>query len=258
MILAAASSTSSFFVQVTTAIANLFGKMDGLAHPKELMKVLQDLPVAMAGVLLAVGLVCLLAGCKVYRSVVILIAALTGLVVGFQLGAVVDAELIVAVCLGVLLAVVAWPLMKYAVAIAGGLAGAFMGANAWTAAMAVVYRHEAHPPTVDAHWVGALVGLMMLGLLSFILFEISVLLFTSISGAVLALMGTLALLLQIPAFHDTIEQGIHNAAILPMMVVVPTVIGIVFQHHHGGLKATKKPPVAKNPKAPAGAMPKPA
>ncbi len=256
MLAAAVSPTGNYLNEATTAIANLFSQTDSLAHPTELMKKLQALPAAIAGVLLAVGLVCLLSGCKMYRPVVIFIAALTGLVIGFQLGAVVDAELIVAVCLGVLLAVVAWPLMKYAVALAGGLAGAFLGANAWTAGMEIVYHHKT--PPVDAHWIGALIGLMMLGLLSFLLFEISVLLFTSISGAVLAMMGTLALLLQVPAFHDTIISEIRNPAVLPLMLLVPTAIGIVFQHHHGGLKMTKKPPVAKSPKAPGGAVPKPA
>lgn len=246
------------FAEITAAIANLFSQVDGLAHPAEMVHKLQQLPIVLAGVFIAVGLVCMLEGFKLYRWVVIAIAAVTGLVIGYQLGQAVQAEVIVAVCLGVLLGVVAWPLMKYAVAVAGGVAGAFIGANAWTAGAIILQKSGhawANPSTA---WAGALMGLVILGLSSFILFEVSVLLFTSISGSVLAVMGILALLLQVPTFQQSLASGLSNPVIMPMLVIVPAVIGLVFQHHQGALKATKRPPAPGGAKAPSGAQPKPA
>ncbi|CAN0052854.1 unnamed protein product, partial [Ectocarpus fasciculatus] len=55
-----------------------------------------------------------------------------GSLAGYWLGLSIQAPpLIGAGCVGVLLAVLAIPLMKYAVAVLGGLSGAFIGANLW-------------------------------------------------------------------------------------------------------------------------------
>ena len=67
-------------------VANLFGRLDALAHPGELVTNLQQLHIAMAGVFIACGLVCLLQGFRLYKSVVIIIAGITGLSMGYQLG----------------------------------------------------------------------------------------------------------------------------------------------------------------------------
>jgi len=234
--LLAQQSSGGTLGDTASTIANIFGSLDALAQPKELMDHLQQLPIVLAGVFIAIGLVCLLQGFRLYRMVVLIIALVVGLAVGYRLGQQVQAEIIVAVCLGVLLAVVAWPMMKYAVAAAGGIAGAFIGANMWVA-FATEMNRNGHQ-LITEPWVGALVGLMALGLLSFILFELTVVLFTSLSGAVLATIGIMALLLQVPAFRDSIVQYISDKpVILPMLVAVPTVIGLVIQQQHGGMKA---------------------
>ena len=230
-------------------IAHLFDRVDILAQPDQLMAKLANLPVVMAAVFVAIGLVCMLQGFRLYKGVVILIALITGISVGYKLGQTVEAEVIVAGCLGVLLAVVAWPLMKYAVAVAGGLAGAFIGANAWTGFVAQMSSHG-FTLNEQTPWIGALFGLLTLGLLSFILFELAVVLFTSFSGATLCVLGIMALLLQI----DGLREGITNSLakkpmIVPMLVIVPAVIGLVLQHQFGGLKKTPPP---KKAGAPAG------
>jgi len=235
------------------AIAGLFDRLDMLAQPTELVEKLQQLPVVMAAMFVAVGLVCLLQGFRLYKAVVLLIALITGVTVGYNLGHHVQAEVIVSCCLGVLLAVVAWPLMKYAVAVAGGLAGAFIGANAWTGFVAQMsdlgFTLNAQTP-----WIGALFGLLTLGLLSFILFELAVILFTSFSGATLAVLGIIALLLQIDALREGITNGLADKPmIIPMLVVVPAVIGLVLQQQLGGFKK-----LHDAGGAPAGAKPDPA
>ena len=97
---------------------------------------------------------------------------------------------------------------------------------------------------------------MALGLLSFILFEVAVLLFTTFSGSVLAVMGVLALLLQIDSVRTSLTTSIKSPIVLPMLVLVPAVIGLVYQHQKGAIKATKKPSGSAPPPKPAGAVPK--
>ena len=218
------------------ALAEVFSRLDALAHPDELLPRLAQLPVVLAGIFVAAGLVCLLQGFKLYKGVVIALALLVGLAVGYRLGQIVEAEMIVAGCLGVLLAVLAWPLMKYAVAIAGGVAGAFMGANAYAAITIEAAKHG-HNLDPSLTWVGALGGLMVVGLLSFLLFQVAVVIFTSVSGSVLAVLGIFALLMQVPGWGDGIVRGLTNSPIvLPLLVIVPAVIGLVLQQQRGALK----------------------
>jgi hypothetical protein len=86
-------------------------------------------------------------------------------------------------------------------------------------------------------------GIIFFGLLSFILFQLSVVMFTSFSGALLAVIGTIALLLQVPAWRESIANALQaNPLVIPVLVIVPAVIGLVIQHHWGGLEesAAKK------------------
>jgi len=222
-------------------IPKLFDRLDALAHPDTLLNTLQQTGWVLAAIFVAVGMTCLLQGYKFYKWVVVLTALALGIAVGYKLGQHIQAEVIVAGCLGVLLAVVAWPFMKFAVAICGGLAGAFLGANAWTAIASQVNANAqaiSLPP--EAYWAGALIGLVVLGLLSFILFDLSVVVFTSISGSTLAVLGIIALLLQVPAWQTGITDAIRaNSLIVPMLVAVPAVIGLVLQHQMGGMRKSE-------------------
>ena len=219
-------------------LPRIFERIDALAHPDTMIDTLGQTTWVVGAIFLTVGLLCMLQGYKLYKGVVLLTALGMGIVVGYKLGQHIQAEVIVAGCLGVLLAVVAWPFMKFAVAICGGLAGAFLGANAWSAIsthLSSVSESINLPP--DAYWAGALCGLLLFGLLSFILFELSVVMFTSVSGSVLAVMGVIALLLQVTAWHDSIASSLKsNPLIMPMLIVVPAVIGLVIQYHFGGLQ----------------------
>lgn len=235
--------------QTTTAIARLFSRLDALAHPDALIRNLEQLHIVLAGVFVAAGLVCMLQGFKLYKGVVLAIAMITGVSLGYTLGQQIKAELIVAGCLGVLLAVVAWPLMKYAVAVAGGIAGSFVGANTWTAMANQSTRFTEMPLSPDAYWAGALMGLILFGLLSFILFELSVVLFTTFSGSVLATIGIIALLLHVPAWNAGVSNALRaNPLVVPMLVIVPAVIGLVVQQQIGGFQRLKTAQAAPKPK----------
>ncbi len=219
-------------------LPQLWQRLDALAHPDKLVEVLSQLSMVWAGVFVATGLICLLQGYRVYKGAVLLLALGLGGVVGYQLGLSIKAEVIVAGCLAVLLAVVAWPLMKYAVAIAAGLAGATVGANAWASlADKINTATEQATLSADAYWIGALMGLILFGLMAFILFELAVVLFTSFGGATLVVLGGIALLLNVPQIKENVANALQaDPLVVPLLVIVPAVIGLIFQQQAGGLR----------------------
>lgn len=212
-------------------VVQLFSHGDTLAQPQQLVHSLQALSVVWSVVFLIVGLLCLLNGYKYYRVATIIMAFLIGAFAGYWLGQKIQAPFIVAGCLGILLAVAAFPMMKYAVALLGGLAGAFLGANLWSG-FAHALNHGAHTHIPDqAFWIGALVGLIVCGMLAFVVFKLSIVLFTSVSGATLAVFGALALLLSFKPWEASVAQGITaSQLVVPLLVVVPAAIGLIIQH----------------------------
>ena len=83
-------------------------------------------------------------------------------------------------------------------------------------------------PTITG--IGALIGLLICGMLTFILFKLAVVMFTSVSGSTIAVLGGVALLLQIEMFEPTISRSISaHAVILPLLVIVPALIGFILQ-----------------------------
>lgn len=225
-----AQSQSRNFFEI---MARIFSRADTLAHPRELVSDLQALSIVWAIVFLAAGITCLLQGFRYYKTVTVILAAFLGLILGYALGKRINAEYIVAGCVAMLFAVGCFPLMKYSVAVMGGLVGSFLGANAWTA-IAHLDKSSNGASMAQNYWVGALVGLIVCGMLAFILFKLSVVLFTSVSGATIAVMGGLSLLLQVPNWERPVNNSISaHAAVMPLLVMVPAVIGLILQNTKG-------------------------
>jgi hypothetical protein len=232
MMLAVTAEQPNLFETVN----GVFCRFDALAHPSALVSTLSQMSIVWAVVFLIAGLVCLLNGYRLYKWVTIILALAIGAFAGYTLGKSVNGEYIVAACLGALLAVCCWPLMKYAVALMGGLVGAFLGANAWGAMAGLVADHSTRDHVAGTYWVGALMGLIICGMLSFILFKVTILVFTSISGATIAMIGALGLILQVPPWRASISSWSlsANQVILPLLVVVPATMGLILQHTRGG------------------------
>jgi Domain of unknown function (DUF4203) len=211
-------------------VTAMFSRPDTLAQPEALVEQLQALSVVWAVVFLIVGLMCMLNGYRFYRVATISIALLIGLFAGYWIGQQIEAPFIVAGCLGLLLGALAFPLMKFAVAVFGGIAGAFIGANLWAGIASALNKATDTQIPVDAYWIGALVGLMLCGMLAFILYKLSIVLFTSVSGATIAVLGALALLLSFDPWQETIKSGLTaSQMVIPLLVFVPAVIGLILQ-----------------------------
>ena len=193
--------------------------------------------------LVVCGVVYLGYGWKTFKMLVIINAGFVGILVGYYIGAeFAGAEggrhmgLIGGATGGILLAAISWPLMKYAVSIMGGLAGSFLGYGLWLYLTTIL-----NSPALARHaWVGALIGLLVLGMLAFIIFRLTVIIFTCAQGAVMAVAGLIAVALKYqPAAELLRPRLLSNPHLVPLLVAVPAVIGFTIQYT-AALKKDKK------------------
>jgi len=199
----------------------------------EFINTLSSLQPVPAMLMLMFGIISLLLGWKIFKALVVANAAYFGGLLGAHLGNLIHAEggsmwLFGMIAGGLLTAVLAWPMMKYAVSALGGLAGSFLGYGTWHYVANLTGRSDL---TQNA-WAGALVGLVGLGLLAFVIFKFVVMTFTAIEGALLTVSGALALLLQSEAFGEKVRRSITgNSHLLPLLIILPAVVGFALQYN---------------------------
>ena len=177
-----------------------------------------------AAILLIGGVIYLLFGLYMFRALVMLNAALVGALIGALIGQGVSNETgTMAVGAGVgaiIAAAITWPLMKYAVACMGGVFGTLLGASLWRAA-------GLQP---ELCWAGALTGLIGFGLLSFILFRGSVMMYTSLQGSVMLVFGILGLIYKYQSIAPAVTDKMTlKPFLLPLTIFVPALLGIIYQ-----------------------------
>jgi len=216
--------------------------LDILMRPTDLANALGQINLVWAGVMVFLGIVCTFQGYRWRKTVVLILAALCGLWAGSALGGTIGSgALVAALALATLFAIVALPLMKFTVAFFGGLAGAFLGANLWS-----MLAPPAHQGSVQ---LGAVIGLIVVGMLAFIAFRVVVIVFTSIVGSTLVVLGTLSLFAGLGLWGGNLEPMMtEHHLVVPLVVGVFALIGGVIQQG-GGLvnlieqadKADKKP-----------------
>ncbi len=205
-----------------TVVTDAVARMDALAHPGELLEALSNLHIIWASVFVAVGALCVFNGYKWHKIVIVLCAFMAGLGLGHLLSQRMGESRLVMGAIGLLCAVIATPLLRITVAIFGGLTGAFIGANAWTTLS----------DSPDVHLAGAGMGFIALGLATFLMFRLVIVVFTSISGAAMAVLGGAALLLHVPAWEPAVREALStNERVLPLLVATAAVTGFVLQHH---------------------------
>jgi hypothetical protein len=173
-----------------------------------------------AVLLVVLGIVYLLFGLYIFRALVTLNAAILGAYFGAVLGQASNAAVPAAIVGGLLSACATWPIMKYAVAILGGVAGALLGATVW--------RLCALDPTFT--WSGALTGLVFFGLLSFLLFRQCIMTYTSLQGAVMVVFGGISLAFRTDQIARLLNHSLATKQfLLPMAIFIPTLVGFVYQ-----------------------------
>jgi hypothetical protein len=194
---------------------------DLLSRPEQLLDLLMKLPAIVAVVVMVVGGVSLMKGYRWHRLIVIILAAMLGLGIGYLVSQQVARSAVVAISMGLLFAAIASPMLKYTVAVFAGLAGAFLGANIWS----IVQGAESGSP-----WPGAAMGFILLALSSFLIFRIAIILFTSLGGAAMLVIGAIGCLLHVDAIQGPVREHLaQHHLIVPLLVGTAALAGFILQ-----------------------------
>jgi hypothetical protein len=186
-----------------------------------------------AVIAISFGVVWLLYGWRIFKILVVISFALLGLYLGITVGkqisgnqANVSNEVWAGVIGLALFAFISVPLMKWCVCALGAVAGGTLTSSLWYAfGLPQVYM-----------WAGAVIGIIAGGMISFIVFKVAVMLFTSLGGGAITLIGILSLLHQYETkMVEPPTTNIHNLIFdnqwfLPAVLILPTVIGILTQN----------------------------
>jgi len=178
-----------------------------------------------AVIAISFGAVYLLYGWRIFKALAVISFALLGLYGGMWVGGQFDRVLLGSVVGSALLAVLAVPLMRWAVSILGAVAGGILTAGVWYACgLPEQYI-----------WAGGLVGIVAGGMISFIIFKIAVMLFTSLGGGALIAAGALSLLHQYESIQEPPTANIQElfytqSWFVPVLLLVPTAVGIIVQN----------------------------
>src|SRR3954471_21709354 len=170
-----------------------------------------------------IGAVYLMYGWSLHKGLVTLNAAALGGFAGAWIGDKAGYPLAGAITGALVIALMTFPLRKWAIAIMGGLCGIVVGMGIW--------RSAGLDPEVS--WAGGVIGMISFGLASFILLRGSLIMYTSIQGSMMFIIGLLGLILK---YQEVMPKVTHNMLsqplILPIAVLVPTILGLVFQQLH--------------------------
>lgn len=195
-----------------------------------LYETISDLHWLFAMLLLSVGVVYMLYGWRIFRALVVISFGFIGLFLGLlsadKLSTNEHALMWGGIIGMALFAAIAIPLMKWCVSVLGAMAGGILTSGIWIA----LDLSDAYLPA------GFIVGFIAGGLISFIMLKVSVMLFTSLGGSLITVMGLLALLYQYdvrvsnPMTFYTYNLILTHQWFLPIAVIIPTVAGMLLQN----------------------------
>ncbi len=199
----------------------------------DLLQACREMNVAAAIILIFAGVIFLLWGYYAFKWLVTLNALVLGAWLGAMVGESAGAPLPAALIGGFVAATVTWPLMKYAVAVMGGLVGMVIGMSLWRAF------------GIDPHFAaaGGGMGLIFCGMLSFILFRTSVMMFTSLQGSLMLIFGILGVIYKFQGIDTSVLESKLEVSpfIMPMMIFFASVCGIIYQNTQGGPEVPAAP-----------------
>jgi len=172
---------------------------------------------------IAFGVVCLFYGWRVFRILVAISFALIGLFVGIWINELLinGNEIWLGIICMALFAFFSVPLMRWGVSILGAAAGGILTGGGWYAAgLPEQYI-----------WAGIIIGVVAGGMISFIIFKAAVMLFTSLGGSALVVVGILAIMYRYSGAAEQIQELVftHNW-FLPAILLVPMAAGMLLQN----------------------------
>ncbi len=219
-------------------------------HIQQYLRWLDGMHPLVAAVLVAVGGVFLARGWKTFKVLVALDACAAGVMLGGYFGQRFatrpNMDIILGGVGGVVFAAVAWPLTKWAVSVLGATAGAIIGFIVWQYG-----ARAAGAPEMAGHaWAGAAIGLVSLGLLALVVFRTIVIIAMSLQGSAMFVTGLGALVFRHQGMKtQLLSQLDANVYLLPLLLLLPTALGFIFQESQflQGLAKKRKAALAKAP-----------
>jgi len=169
------------------------------------------------------GVVCLFYGWRIFKILVTICFGLLGLGAGVWANDYLISGNVVwlAMICVLFFAILSIPLMRWGVSLLGAISGGILTAGLWLALQL----------PEEYVWAGGLMGLIAGGMISFIVFKVAVILFTSLGGAALTSVGMLAVLYRYMVDAQKLETLVFDYQwFLPAMVLTPMIIGIALQH----------------------------
>jgi hypothetical protein len=196
---------------------------EGIAPINFIWGQISELSLVEALAFICFGVVCLFYGWRIFKILVTLCFSLVGLFAGLMLN-----EKLVGgngMWLGmmgmVMTGVLSIPLMRWGVSALGAVAGGILSGGIW-------YAFELPDQYI---WAGALVGLIAGGMISFIVFKLAVVLFTSFGGGALITTAVLAILHRYLLDTGRVKELVYDYHwFLPVALLVPTLVGIIVQN----------------------------
>lgn len=175
------------------------------------------------------GVIYLIYGWRAFKVLIIANAAILGAIGGSFAAAAMQKEMYwpyAAIGGAVIAGIIAWPLLKIIVCMMGSLAGGIFGGILMQYLTTTFGWHEA----AGYSWAGSAAGAIIMCTLTFVVFRVLVILFTSLQGASMLFIGANAILLKTGQLHDKIlDQLTGNLHYIPLTILVLTAAGFLAQ-----------------------------
>ncbi|MEN6425759.1 MAG: hypothetical protein ABFE13_10375 [Phycisphaerales bacterium] len=197
---------------------------------EQIWKHISTLDLVEALTFISFGVVCLFYGWRIFKILVTICFGLVGLAVGVYVNEkLVQGDAVWLAMFSVLVfAIFSIPLMRWGVTVLGALSGGILTAGLWLG-LGLPQEYV---------WAGGLVGLIAGGMISFIVFKVAVILFTSLGGSTLMTVGILAVLYGYMVDQQRLEKLVMEQHwFLPAMILAPMAVGIFLQYRF--VKATQ-------------------
>jgi hypothetical protein len=199
-------------------------------------------------ILVGLGVVFLLYGFKYFKILVMVNAAAVGGCLGYYLGTVSQSQsipILFAVAGALVFGALAWPLQRAAVALLGAVSGLIIGWVLWDA----VINLTGNASLAQYQDAVALVGMTVLGMLTFISFNPVVMIFTSIQGASMIVLGMVSLLMSYNDLAPSLRTALERGCLPGIFVACLALVGFVLQHAKGKGTGKKAHAAAAKPAA---------
>lgn len=208
---------------VQIALAAVQPAQQNIVPLKVIWEHISSLDLVEALTFISFGVVCLFYGWRIFKILVTICFGLIGLGVGVWINSKLVAGNVVWLAMFSVLvfAIFSFPLMRWGVTVLGALSGGILTAGVWLA-LGLPQEYV---------WAGGLVGLIAGGMISFIVFKIAVILFTSLGGSTLMTVGILAVMYGYMVDRQKLETLVfQHQWFLPAMILLPMAVGIYMQH----------------------------